>query len=681
MNKFVASSFSVPFVLALLFSSAQSRPAAKFALASAVMINQAGYRPVSAKYVFATQAADSFYVKKAGDNAVVYADRLELWKSNDATTGLTIYRGDFSPFTQGGNYFISTSAGDTSYPFAIKQEVFDEVYRAALKGFYFQRCRLTLTVAFAGAYARQQCHLVDGVFHTTAGASGFNASTGGWHDAGDYGKYVVNAGVTVGTLLMAYEIFPAQFQDDDLTIPESGNGVPDILDETRYELDWLLTMQAASGGVYFKLTRQQFEGFVMPHQDTATRYIYQISSTATADFAAMMARASRLYTAFDTAYARKCLEAAEKAWSYLVANPSIVPAGGFRNPSGTVTGEYGDSDDRDERLWAAAELVITTSSSSYHNYYTANYQQAGLITGSFGWPNVRTLAHLAYLTGEQAAKNSSIVSQLRQSLQTYCQNLVSRRNGSGFHLTLQASDFFWGSNSEVLNRAIVLIVGAKETGNPAFADVALDQLNYILGANAHNLSFVTGIGSKSPLYPHHRPSASDGVAAPVPGLLAGGPNRNVNNDPVLQSHFNSSTPAALCYIDHLDSYASNEIAINWNAPLVFVAGYFNERQTTGIEERNSAAPERFGLNHFPNPAHTGATIKFDLPAQDNLTLHVFDILGRQVIKRPLGVHQAGTHQFFLNGTDDRGLLLPTGIYYYYVEGKQRSAIRKLAIVK
>ena len=171
--------------------------------------------------------------------------------------------------------------------------LYDDVYKKSLKGYYFQRCGTALLQPHAGVYYHAACHPGDGFYHSSTGQSGFRLTTGGWHDAGDYGKYVVNSGITVGTLLLAYERFPEKFNQDNLNIPESGNGVPDLLDEVRYELEWLLKMQNENGGVYFKITKEQFESFIMPQNDSGIRYIHVLSSTATGNFAAMMARAAR----------------------------------------------------------------------------------------------------------------------------------------------------------------------------------------------------------------------------------------------------------------------------------------------------------------------------------------------------------------------------------------------------
>jgi endoglucanase len=647
-----------------------------------VFINQEGYRPDSPKYVFVSGAADSFFVKDASGSGVVFQNALTLFKSNDPASGLTMYRGDFGSFQAPGRYYIEVNGLGTSQPFSIQDSVYDNVYRKSLKGFYFQRCGVSLPGPYAIPYFRNAGHVADGFYHSSSGLSGFRLATKGWHDAGDYGKYAVNAGITVGTMLMAYEEFPDRFAKDDLNIPESGNGIPDILDEARFELEWLLKMQDSTGGVYHKVTRENFSSYVMPVNDTGLRYIYEISSTATGDFAAMMARAYRVYFPIDTAFAVACLDAAELAWNFLETHPNMVPPGGFHNPSGTNTGQYGDSDDRDERLWAAAELFLSTGNPQYNNYYISNYNQLGLITGQPAWQNVKEIAHLSYLRGSRAGINSTVQGIVRTSLINRCESLLAQRNNTGFQVTMSPNDYYWGSNAVVLNRAVLLIFGYEETQDAQYLEAAADQLHYILGVNAHKLSFVTATGSNATMNPHHRPSIADGIADPIPGLLAGGPNRNLD-DPILQANFNSSTPAALCYIDHQDSYGSNEIAINWNAALVFVCGYFSAANASmGINAPGLNLPDKIILfQNQPNPFNGGTVIRFQLKEPENVTLKIYDLLGKKIFEKSLGRMPAGEHRFRWNGAPASGGQLSSGIYYYSVELKERSAAKKMVYLK
>ena len=656
-----------------------------------VAVNQAGYMVGANKIALTTAAADSFLVIDALSREAWYSGATQTG-ALDAATGMTPRRADSTALQRTGVYVLVVSTGDTSQHFMIADSVYAPVYRAVLKGFYFQRCGTALLPAYAGVWSHAVCHLTsDATFHATAESTGFAATSGGWHDAGDYGKYVVNAGISVGTLLMAYEYFPSKFSADNVNIPESGNGVPDILDEARYELDWLLKMQAANGGVFFKITKTQFEGFVMPNLDTGPRYIYQLSSTATGDFAAMMARASRVYRPFDAGFADTCLAASSRAWVWLQAHPSIVPVGGFQNPPGTGTGVYGDGNDSDERLWAASELYIANGDSTARNYFVGHYASSGIITNAMGWGSVKPLAVCTYLLGTQPDINTTIKNNIRQSLLTFCQSAYTQSHSSAFGTALTVNDYYWGSNSVALNNAVLLLLGFLEGGSQTYEDAALSQLHYILGFNGLAHSFVTGIGGNSTLHPHHRPSGSDGIAAPVPGLMSGGPDHSITDDAVLSAHFTSSTPPALCYVDDQGSYASNEIAINWNAPLVFVAGYFaREGGPSSVSQPGKTVPRVMALlQNYPNPFNPSTNIGYTIASSkeqvagstkqvgmERVRLAVYDLLGREVAVLVDGYQLAGQHQLMF---DARGL--SSGIYFYRLSAGGQVAVKRMVLVR
>ena len=646
-------------------------------LATTVFVNQVGYLTDQLKYFYYTEPADSFCIIEKSSGTIYFSGDLTLSIANDPATDLALYKGDFSELNRIGTYFIKLSNGDTSFAFEISSDVFRQTSEKSLKGFYFQRCGMQLASAYAGVYQHAACHVNDGYLHSSTGETGYLENKGGWHDAGDFGKYVINAGISVGTLLMAYEYFPDKFSSDSLNIPESNNGVPDVLDEVRYELEWLFKMQRSDGGVYCKLTRENFSGFVMPQTDNATRYIYQVSSCATGDFAAMMARASRLYKKFDSDFADKCLNAATLAWEFLSANPDIVPTGGFHNPSGTYTGEYGDGNDKDERLWASAELFETTGDSVYNSYFTSNYSSGGIITSTMWWGDVKDLALLTYLFGTQQSILENVRNNISGNLISYCNSLINKSTSNGFGVTLNPGEYTWGCNSTVLNNAMLLIIGYQISNNKDFYQAALMQLNYILGINGNNKCFVTGLGSNPVMNPHHRPSASDGIVNPVPGLMAGGPDRYLEDD-VLKSHYNSSTPPALCYIDETGSYASNEIAINWNAPLVFVSGYFTPAGVTDVKgSLLKKLPTNYKLfQNFPNPFNPSTTIGYSLPKESIVSLNVYGITGELITKLINKFESAGNYEVEFKADN-----LPSGIYLYKLQADDYKATKKMILLK
>lgn len=647
-----------------------------------VFVNQAGYLLNGNKLVYCDAPADSFYVIAEEGGAVMFSGEFTIANLNDELTGLDIYKGDFTEVITEGEYHIETSSGLSSPVFLISDDAFNDLYKKAQRGFYYQRCGMALVQQYAGIYTHTRCHGSDGFYHESTGLTGFNYATKGWHDAGDFGKYIVNAGISVGTLLMAYELDKEKFSSDDFGIPESGNGVPDLLDEIKYELEWFFTMQYQNGGVFTKLTPENFAAMMMPEEDKSLRHIYEISSTATGDFAAVMAKASRVFAEYDQAFAAECLTAARSAWQFLKANPGIVPEGGFTNPDGTVTGEYGDADDRDERLWAAIELSITTGESEFDNYVNSSFNQKGGVNSIMSWGNVNSFAQINYLLFKENP-NTFVYEILKASLGDYLNTRLDIVNSNGFRIGLADGEFYWGSNAVALNGAILFITGYHIFGNDDYIDAAIDQLNYVLGINPHGISFVTGVGAKHSMNIHHRQSEADAYEEPVPGLIAGGPNQYLN-DNTLQELFNDNTPPALCYADVEPSYASNEIAINWNAPLVLVAGYFSSYgNVTGVEEIGEKPVDNSILlnQNYPNPFNNSTVIKFVTAGEQGLQFVVYNALGREVYKRELNGIRSGVNEIRWDGSSTSGYELSSGVYFYTISGTDFTQAKKLILLK
>jgi endoglucanase len=373
--------------------------------------------------------------------------------------------------------------------------------------------------------------------------------------------------------LWTWEIFGRRIKNFSLHIPESTNSTPDILDELRWNLDWMLTMQDDDGGVWHKQTSEDFAAFVMPENDKLVSYVIGTgkepykSSTATADFAAVMAIAARVYKTFDAAYARECLAAAEKAWTWLQKHPSVT----FRNSGNVLTGGYGDNDARDEVLWAAAELWRTTRQQDYERYFLAHYaeQLPSIGAGPPGWPRVASLALWTYALDTGANEDAAVA--IRNASLKSADEIVERTSKTGYRVSLRSRDYIWGSNGVVANYGVQLLIANVFKPDPRYTQTALENLHYLLGRNTFSLSWVTQVGENSFRHPHHRPSGADRNAEPWPGLLSGGPNRS-RQDPAMKRL--ADLPPAKMYMDETESYATNEIAINWNAPLVFLLAAF-----------------------------------------------------------------------------------------------------------
>jgi endoglucanase len=421
---------------------------------------------------------------------------------------------------------------------------------------------------FAGNYSRPMGHPDTACyFHPSTGHNGGKkASPRGWYDAGDYNKYVVNAGVTVGTLMQLHELFPDYLPDGALNIPESGNRINDLVDEIRYELDWLLSMQDADGGVFVKVSNLKHDPFAMPDKTLEKRYIIGKSTGSSLCFSAILAQASRIMKPVNTDYAAYMLQCSQRAWNWAIQNPNKV----FRNPPDVHTGEYFEDDFGNNFFWAACELYTTTSSPVYYHEFQKYSRPLDFSLGN--WRNF--LPNLGYfsLISQQSQLPENEKTIIKKRLYNVADSLMERMKKIPYRIAVD--NFTWGSNSDILDAAIIFAEAYHYSKERKYLNAAIENTDYVLGKNATSYSFVTGFGAHSPKDPHHRLSASDGIEGPIPGFLVGGPNSGHNdaNKETLGVKYKYNEPAR-SYMDEQNNWASNEVAINWNAPLVFITGF------------------------------------------------------------------------------------------------------------
>lgn len=545
-----------------------------------IRLNQLGFYPNAPKVAIITSANTSTYSLLTSDRSKTVLTAFRLKESADtALNGNKTLIADFSFFKNPGNYVLYVDGLGYSYPFSIQDSINNELAKATIKAFYFQRVSTALPEEFAGKWHRPAGHPDDKVLiHPSAATASRPAGTiinapRGWYDAGDYNKYVVNSGITTATLLSIYEDFPDYVKGLNLSIPESANKAPDLLDEILWNVRWMLTMQDEDGGVYHKLTNASFDGMVMPGVTKEPRYVVQKGTAATLDFAAVLAQSSRIFKEYNTEFpglADSCYKASLAAWNWAQKNPNVIYNQNEMNTKykpEVTTGAYGDRNFTDEFIWAASELSVTTGDGQYLktlNLFPDN------TTPLPTWSNVKLLGYYTLAKNEKllnsiAPKDFEI---LKDRLINMANSYMVGLDGNAYQTVMgkTSRDFNWGSNSNAANQGIALIQAYRLSGNKQYLRYALANLDYLLGRNATGYSYVTGLGSKTPMFPHHRPSVADGIEDPIPGMLVGGPNPGKQDGVALPS----SVPSE-AYVDVSESYATNEIAINWNAPIAYLS--------------------------------------------------------------------------------------------------------------
>lgn len=562
-------------ILLSSFSNCQSVSKVDTTVREEIRVNQVGYFPKSAKtaILVAAPPSDKFKLLDAGSLQEVYSGEI-TGPFKSTISEKNTWRADFSQFEKPGKYILSVEGMGVSNAIQINSSIYEDLGKASLKAFYFQRASTELPEVYAGIWSRPSGHPDDQVLlHASAVGKGRAEGTvlsapKGWYDAGDYNKYIVNSGITMATLMSLYEDFSKKCTDLRLDIPESDNALPDLLDEIHWNLHWMATMQDPNdGGVYHKLTTARFEPMVLPHLATETRFVVAKSTAATLDFAAVMAHASRVYKDYFPDRSIEYLKSAELAWKWALQNPSQTYNQNDLNKQFKPeihTGAYGDNTLSDEWIWAAAELYISTQNLDYLAFIPTPESFELPSWSKVGWLGYYSILRKnAYLPNLPESLLNAIKTILVQQAQAYADYAGA---SPYIHAMGQShKDFVWGSNAVAANQAIALIQAYRITSNLIFLETAHQNLDYLLGKNPTGYCYVTGFGHRSPLRPHHRLAEAEPDKAPLPGFLVGGPNPSQQDG----CNYPSKIPDE-SYVDEACSYASNEIAINWNAPLAYL---------------------------------------------------------------------------------------------------------------
>ncbi|GAA0683536.1 glycoside hydrolase family 9 protein [Kitasatospora atroaurantiaca] len=560
-----------------------------------VRVNQVGYLPDGPKRATVISSATAPLAWQLRDaSGAQVASGTSTVHGADRASGQSTHLVDFGGYTGPGTGFTLVVGGQASHPFDISASLYDGLRADSMAFFYQQRSGVAIDAALAGsAYARPAGHLGvapnkgDTSVPCQAGVCDYRLDVrGGWYDAGDQGKYVVNGGIATWEIVNSFERArrsggDAALGDSTLRVPERGNGTPDVLDEARWELEFLLRMQVPAdkpmaGMAFHKMHDAQWTGLpTRPELDDQQRELHKPSTAATLNLAATAAQCARVYAPYDAAFATRCLNAARRAWTAAKTNPNVLaPA-----TDNTGGGAYEDADVSDEFYWAAAELLATTGESQYRDAVTSSPHHTKPVDG-FWWGGTATLGRITLATVPGVALPTDDVNRLRSLLTSAADTHLSTMAGQGYAVPIAADAYVWGSNSSVANNAMVMGVAYELTGQQRYRTGALESLDYLLGRNALDRSYVSGYGERASENQHHRFWAHQNDASlphPPAGSFAGGPDAGLD-DPIAKAQLAGCAPAA-CYIDDIGSYSTNEVAINWNASLAWLAAFAAERRS------------------------------------------------------------------------------------------------------
>lgn len=525
-----------------------------------IFINQVGYLPDADKVAVAeiqNESVTSFYVKKSSGETV-FEGRISDIRDDELAGGKYGVL-DFSELDAEGCYTVCYD-GNESYSFEIKPEVYKNLYKTSLEYFTLSRCGQELKDPVWGHKA---CHTGPADIY---GTKDKQVADGGWHDAGDYGRYIVAGAKSIMDLLLSYETEKGlygktmQFWHDEVS----------ILDEVRFELEWFLKMQRKDGAVYHKASCYRFCGFIWPDMEKDPLVLAPVSTTATADFAGSCAYAAKFYKGTDPDFSEKLIKAAQLSQEYLDTHEDEL----YRNPPEITTGGYGDGCAKDERYFALCALFGATGNAEYLAkaiQMRRELQENPWWGDGFGWGcftgfGNECLLHLEQkvldsLSDENRQMAEKFIEEIKEAVIATADKVLKTADSNVFAYPM--GKVFWGSNGAVMDCAHCLSIAYDLTGDEEYFHCFQRQISYILGVNPVDYCYVSGFGSNPMQNPHHRPSGF--IKKAMPGMLSGGPGTGLN-DSVAKEKLQGQAPLK-CFIDHTGSYSTNEIAIYWNSPL------------------------------------------------------------------------------------------------------------------
>ena len=579
-----------------------------------IQVNQLGYLPNADKQAFAGNWLGTagpmpvedvqFAVILAGSGNIVFQGELEKVTDKDAWSGNAVYRADFSAVQNEGEYILSIPGLGKSHTFSISKDVFKPVFHRVFRLFYHSRNSTAISAPWADpGYERPAgiaAELSAGI-HPAVAASAF--STGeepdsykrvrrGWFDAGDYGQYVVNAAPVWYAFGAGMDLMPDIFSSDDLNLPESNNNIPDSVDELEWGMDWLLTMQnPGNGGVYSRSVPVLWDDS-LPQDVVTNRYLFEITSHATASFAAMTALHSRLVEKWNPQRAALVLTASRAAWEFLQETDQWPAESAlYKNPKNVHAGEYADDSATDNRLWAAAELYRVTGEVQFKTAFIELFGDTKIdptervsfkhqAMAAF-WSMYQALRENGSTPGTVlSAHDTRLRDELAKILISAADWLLRKADehpfGAPVHQYIKYTG--WGSFAHSSRAVLPLMQAWSITGDQAYCKRSAAMSNPQLGANPQSISYITGVGKRSPRYPLSLLSKADSQVAPLNGIPVNGPHyhlpaiwpstRSVNDAYIPANDDNDGTAGAYKSYPPLRRYVDSYLLPPMSEPTV-----------------------------------------------------------------------------------------------------------------
>ncbi len=483
----------------------------------------------------------------------------------DAASGFKVKIADFSGFNRTGKYFVRAGR-KCSAEFSITDKPYTDLKDGLLKAFYYNRCG-ELDSAYAAEYTHGVCHEDDAMLYDDPAAT--LDVRGGWHSSNNYGRYTAATCVAIAHMLYAFRLFPDAFANSG-NIPGGKKNLPDILEECRYGLDWLLKMQASDGGVYHKVSSLNSNLFVTCDDDNEPMYIFPCSHQATAYFIAVTALASGIYEKYDPDFADFLQSAAFNGWIWLCGHENYKPFGNKYKSENINLSDIPDNSFTDAFFWVICELYALTGDDVFRSKITEVHKKANVtgfelgMTGGFG--------ALAYMLSDKP-HDLEVERAIRLQFRIASDNLCSVSERNGFDTVMAEDGYKLGSNISILADSMTLVTAYIMLNSKSYLHTAQEQFNYILGKNPNDICFVTGFGTNTVTQPHHRQSAFDDVEKPIPGMVVIGANADRDDD-YAKWNIPKDCPPARCYCDTGFCSSTNETSVICNSSALWLAAFF-----------------------------------------------------------------------------------------------------------